>query len=37
MNKLIIKAKNFRQSIRQNGMKTEERRLKNYIKYRKTV
>ncbi len=37
MNKLIIKAKNFRQSIRQNGMKTEVRRLKNYIKYRKTV
>ena len=37
MKDIKIKAKNFRQSIKQNGIKAEIRRIKNYIKYKKTV
>ncbi len=34
---LKIKINNFRNSVRQNGKKAEIRRIKNYLKYRKTV
>lgn len=37
MGKFKEKFNNFKESIRQNGIKTEIRRLKNYIKYKKTV
>lgn len=37
MKELKIKAKNFTQSIKQNGINTEVRRIKNYIKHRRTV
>lgn len=37
MRNLIKKARNFKQNIKQNGLKTEIRRFKNYIKYKKTV
>lgn len=37
MKNLKIKAKNFRQSIKQNGINAEIRRIKNYLKYKKTV
>ena len=37
MSTIKEKAKNFKQSIKQNGVKTEIRRIKNYIKYKKTV
>lgn len=37
MSELKIKAKNFIQCMKQNGTKAEIRRIKNYIKYRKTV
>lgn len=37
MRNLIKKAINFKQNIKQNGLKTEIRRFKNYVKYKKTV
>ena len=37
MKNMKIKIKNFQKSLKKNGIKTEIRRLKNYIKYRKTV
>lgn len=37
MGNLKLKIKNFRNSLRKNGIKTEIRRLTNFIKYRKTV
>ena len=37
MSDLKIKAKNFQNSLKQNGIKVELRRIKNYVKYRKTV
>ena len=37
MSNIKEKARNFKQSIRQNGIKTEIRRIRNYIKYKKTV
>lgn len=37
MKNLKIKAKNFRQSIKQNGINTEIRRIKNYLKHKRTV
>ena len=37
MNNLKIKLKNFKNSLKENGIKTEFRRLSNYIKYKKTV
>lgn len=37
MKDLKIKAKNFRQSIKQNGINTEIRRIKNYLKHKRTV
>ena len=37
MSNLKLKIKNFRNSLRKNGIKTEIRRLTNFIKYRKTV
>lgn len=37
MSKLKEKYNNFKQSIRQNGIKTEIRRIKNYVKHKKTV
>lgn len=37
MSNLKIKIQNFRNSLKRNGLKTELRRLKNYIKYKKTV
>ena len=37
MSSLNAKYKNFKHSIKQNGIKTELRRIKNYIKYKKTV
>lgn len=37
MNNLKIKFKNFKNSLKRNGIKTEIRRIKNYIKYKKTV
>lgn len=37
MSDLKNKAKNFKNSIVQNGMKTEIRRIQNYIKHKKTV
>lgn len=37
MSNLKLKIKNFRNSLRKNGVKTEIRRLTNFIKYRKTV
>ena len=37
LSNLKLKAINFRNSIRQNGMKAEIRRVKNYLKHKKTV
>lgn len=37
MSNLKLKIKNFRNSLKKNGIKTEIRRLTNFIKYRKTV
>ena len=37
MGNLKLKIKNFRNSLKKNGVKTEIRRLTNFIKYRKTV
>lgn len=37
MGDLKIKIKNFQNSLKRNGIKTEIRRINNYIKYRKTV
>ena len=37
MSNLKLKIKNFRNSLKKNGVKTEIRRLTNFIKYRKTV
>lgn len=37
MSDFKIKISNFRNSLKRNGINTEFRRLKNYIKYRKTV
>lgn len=37
MSDFKIKIKNFKNSLRRNGIKTELRRFKNYIKYKKTV
>ncbi|MFR2534526.1 MAG: hypothetical protein ACLTEH_01650 [Clostridia bacterium] len=37
MSELKAKAKNFKQSIMQNGIGTEIRRIKNYMKHKKTV
>ena len=37
MSDFKIKIKNFKNSIKKNGVKTEIRRFNNFIKYKKTV